>query len=132
MKLLAQITNPVLPPSIGSGDNSVGGTAVGSIVSGTMGVMFIASFAMAFAYLVFGGVQWITSGGDKASLEAARNKIIHALVGLVIVASTWAVITLVAEFFGLKFEKLPIPTIGETTKTINYPGPGSGTGKNYQ
>lgn len=128
MKLLAQITNPVLPEAIGKGTTAIGGTAVGSIISGTIGVMFIASFAMSFAYLVFGGIQWITSGGDKASLEAARNKITHALVGLVIVASAWAVITLVAQFFGLNFAKLQIPTIYNGGNSGQFTGSHSGNG----
>lgn len=127
--LLAQITNPVLPETIGNAGTAgvtVGGTAVGGIIAGTMGVLFMASFAMAFSYLVFGGIQWITSGGDKASLEAARNKIIHALVGLVVIGSTWAIITLVAQFFGLDFTKLPIPTIYRGQQNSNF-----GSDSNY-
>lgn len=113
-RLLTQITNPVLPPTIGGGNSptrDMGGAATGKIISGVIGGMFIIAFLIALIYLITGAFHWITSGGDKASLESARNKIIHALVGLVIVAAAWAIMTLVAQFFGLDFTSLPIPSI---------------------
>lgn len=115
-RLLAQITNPVLPPTIGGGEaptRTMGGTATGSIISAVIGGMFIIAFLTALIYLFTGAFHWITSAGDKANLEHARGKIIHAIVGLIIVASAWAVMTLVANFFGLDFENLPVPAIGK-------------------
>ena len=54
--------------------------------------------------LVWGGIQWIMSGGDKAKTEEARNRITAALVGLAIVASAWAIMKLVEYFFGLNIQ----------------------------
>ena len=45
----------------------------------------IAAALAAFFYLILGGFQWITSGGDKAGTEAAREKITAAFIGLAIV-----------------------------------------------
>jgi hypothetical protein len=56
---------------------------------------------MAFFFLILGGIQWITSGGDKAGMEAARNKIKHAIVGLIIVGAAWAIMILVQNFLGV-------------------------------
>lgn len=113
-RILAQITNPVLPPTIGGGTNpspDMGGTATGKIISGVIGGMFIVAFLIALLYIVTGAFHWITSGGDKASLESARNKITHAIVGLIIVGAAWSIMVLVAQFFGLDFTSLPIPSI---------------------
>ncbi len=113
-RLLAQITNPVLPPTIGGGTSptpDMGGTATGKIISGVIGGMFIVAFFIAFIYLVTGAFHWITSSGDKANLEHARGKIINAIVGLIIVAAAWSVMVLVAQFFDLDFTNLPIPAI---------------------
>lgn len=113
-RFLAQITNPVLPPTIGGGDSptrDMGGAATGKIISGVIGGMFIVAFFIALLYLLTGAFHWITSGGDKADLEHARNKITHAIVGLVIVGAAWSIMTLVAQFFGLDFTDLPIPAI---------------------
>lgn len=111
-KLLAQIINPVIPPVIGQGGPAQGGIAAGQIISNLIGGMFIIGFLIAFIYLMTGGFHWITSGGDKANLEHARNKIIHALVGLIVVASTWAIAVIAGRFVGLDIERLPIPSIG--------------------
>ncbi|OGM59165.1 hypothetical protein A3A75_03020 [Candidatus Woesebacteria bacterium RIFCSPLOWO2_01_FULL_39_10] len=59
--------------------------------------------------LVWGGVRYITSGGDKAQTEAARGQITAALVGLVIVFAAWAIINLVNIFFGVNILQLNIP-----------------------
>lgn len=115
-KALAQLTNPVLPPFLGGGDKPdylTGGTVIGSIVSSLVGIFFIGGFVLAFMFLLTGAFFWITSGGDKSSLENARNRIVHAIVGLIVLASAWAIMTLVGDFIGLDFSKLPIPTIGE-------------------
>lgn len=74
---------------------------LGVLVGSILGILLIIAAILAFLYLILGGIQWITSGGDKAGLEAARNKITNAIVGLVIVAAAWAVMFLVGQFLGL-------------------------------
>lgn len=115
MNLLAQLRNPVLPDKIGGGTNpdyTTGGTAIGGFISSIIGGMMAIGFILTLLYLLTGAFHWITSGGDKANLENARNKITHAIVGLIILASVWAVMILVGQFIGLDFTKLPIPSIG--------------------
>jgi Type IV secretion system pilin len=73
----------------------------GKLISALVGVMMIISALLAFFYLILGGIQWITSGGDKAAMETARNKITHAIVGLIIVAAAWAIMVLVQNFLGV-------------------------------
>jgi hypothetical protein len=51
--------------------------------------------------------------GEKSKLESARNKITAALIGLIIVASAWAVWTIVLKFMGLDTAKLPFPVLGQ-------------------
>ena len=74
--------------------------------------MFIIAAIIAFVYLVLGGIQWITSGGDKTAMESARNKITHAVVGLVVVAAAYAIILLVQAFLGVDFfsKNLELPS----------------------
>ena len=115
MKFLAQLRNPVLPENIGGGqDPSIdqGGIATGLFITNIIDGMFIFAFVLALFYFATGAIHWIVSGGDKANLESARNKIIHAIVGLIVIASAWAVMIVIGEFFGLDFTNLPIPVIG--------------------
>lgn len=123
--LLAQgIRNPVLPVILGSSPTQ-GGTAVGALIGTIIGGIIIIAFLLAFLFLLIGGISWITAGGDKNQLESARNKIIHAIVGLIIVASVWAVMTLIAPFLGLTFPNMSFPTIENI-------GPGTGAGPGSQ
>ena len=74
---------------------------IGSLMSALVGTMLIIAALLAFLYLILGGISWITSGGDKAGMEAARNKITHAIVGLIIVGAAWAIMVLVQSFLGI-------------------------------
>lgn len=79
----------------------LGELTIPGIVSGLINVVLIVAAVVFFFILVIGGIRWITSGGDKANTEAARNQITAALVGLVIVFAAWAIIELLQTFFGI-------------------------------
>jgi hypothetical protein len=76
-------------------------TDVGQLISAIVGTLLIVAALLAFLYLILGGIKWITSGGDKAGMEEARNKITHAIVGLIIVGAAWASMTLIQNFLGV-------------------------------
>lgn len=81
---------------------------LGTLVSALIGaILFIAALA-AFMYLLLGGFQWITSGGDKAGVEAAQKRIQAAIIGLIIVFASWALMKIIGQFLGIpdifKFE----------------------------
>lgn len=114
--ILAQIRNPVLPESLGGGTNpnpNQGGAALGKLIGNLLGALFIAGFLLAFMMLIMGGVQWITAGGDKQALEKARNGITNAIMGLVIVAASYALMNLVGQFFGIDITSITIPGFGQ-------------------
>lgn len=77
-------------------------TEVGKLISALVGTVLIIAALLAFLYLILGGIKWITSGGDKAGMEEARNKITHAIVGLIIVGAAWAIMSLVQSFLGVQ------------------------------
>ncbi len=109
-RYLVDLTNPVLPPSLGSGTKEQGATIIGKLISNIGGLFFIFAFCLTFLYLLTGGLSWLTSGGDKSKLETAKDKITNALVGLVIVAAAYAIFTLVGQFLGLNVKALRIPS----------------------
>lgn len=74
---------------------------VGDLISAAIGSAFLISFLLVFVMLIWGGVQWITSGGDKDNTQKARDRITHALVGLAIIAGAWALMKLIEFFFGI-------------------------------
>ena len=73
-------------------------------------VLIIAA-VIALAFLIWGGIKWITSGGDKAKVEAARSTIIAAIIGLIIAFLAFFILNLVLGLFGLNIHSLQIPSI---------------------
>ena len=51
--------------------------------------------------MIWGGIQWILSGGDKGSVQSAQGKITHAIIGLVVLLSTYAVVIILGWFFNI-------------------------------
>ncbi len=78
-------------------------TNIGRVISAGFALLLVVAGLLAFVFLLLGGLQWITSGGDKAGLEGARNKIVHAIVGLIVVFSAWALTLLLQNFVGYTF-----------------------------
>lgn len=114
-RLLAQIRNPVLPPGLGGAGSDVeqGGTYLGKLISSLVGALFIAGFLLTFMQIIISSIQWITAGGDKQALEKARTGITNAIMGLVIVGATYAIMTLTARFFGMDITALIIPSFNQ-------------------
>lgn len=75
------------------------------IARGINGAILLAALAV-LLYLILGGFQWLTSGGDKGKTEGARNKITSALIGLLIVVASWAIYQLVLRIFGINVNEL--------------------------
>lgn len=93
-----QITNPVLGPQI---QGKSGLAFFQGLIPSLIGIMFVVTILIFVYEVITGAINLINSGGDKASLETARNKIMHAIVGLVVLLSLLAIIKVVEFFFGI-------------------------------
>ena len=87
-------------------EESVGGLDffqpdLGVFITNTVKIAIITGSIIALLFLIWGGIDWITSGGDKAKYEAARDKITAAIFGLGLLASAFVIWTLVNYFFGI-------------------------------
>ena len=87
--------------TIGKPPEVVPPISAGNLISGFIGTIIVIAFIAAFFYLLWGGFQWVTSGGDEAAVGAARQRITQALVGLVIVVAAWAIFQLVETILGV-------------------------------
>lgn len=125
-KLLTQLRNPVLPAPLGGTTVAEGGTALGGLIGALVGGMFIFGFILALFFIMTGAFHWITSGGDKTNLEQARNKIIHSIVGLMVLAAAWAIMVLLGQFFGIDFPEIKIPSIPNVLNSSQAGGGGGG------
>ena len=83
-----------------------GYTCIGPFISNLVGLGIIVAGLAVLIYLIWGGTEWITSGGDKTKTENARNRITAALVGLAIVVISWALWKIVLYFFGVSIDAI--------------------------
>lgn len=68
------------------------------IVNGLTGI----AGTIALIYLIIGGIRYMMSGGDKVGVEAAREQITAAIVGLIIVFGAWFLITVIGTVLGIQ------------------------------
>lgn len=81
-----------------------GNLTLASLIASLINAAILISALAVLIYLILGGFQWLTSGGDKGKTEQARNKITSALIGLLIVLGSWAIYNLILQFFGINLE----------------------------
>jgi len=71
-------------------------------------IAIVAGAIFTLGYLIWGGLDIITAGGDSSKVAAARNKIIFAVIGLLVLASSWAIFQLVIHIaFGSADPSIP-------------------------
>ena len=83
----------------------------GKVVGNVITTLLIIAVIIAIFFLIWGGIKWILSGGDKAKVESARNTIIGGIVGLVLAFLAYFIVTLVAGLFGLNIASLTLPNL---------------------
>ena len=81
-----------------------GGLGAGEAGSGLIQIaiqfIFIIGIVLAVAFIIISGIQWIISGGDKQKLQAARGRLIYAIVGLIVIAGAFFIVSTVISLFG--------------------------------
>lgn len=55
--------------------------------------------AIALIFVIWGGIQYVTSGGDSEKTTKARNTLLYAIIGIVVVVLAWAIVSWAANVF---------------------------------
>jgi hypothetical protein len=61
-------------------------TTLSDIIKLIINIVSVIVGVVAVVMIIWGGLKYITSGGDSSNVSSAKNTIIYAIVGLVIVA----------------------------------------------
>jgi hypothetical protein len=105
MNYLAQKLNN---PALGELGKKSGESFLQNLLTTAVTLCFVVGVLAFFFMLLMGALQWITSGGDKTSLEGARGRITSALIGLVILFCVFAIVKLIEGFFHIDILTLDI------------------------
>lgn len=63
-----------------------GRTTISNLASKVVNIFSLIVGAVAVIMIIYGGFRYITSGGDSNSVGTAKNTLIYAIIGLIIVA----------------------------------------------
>lgn len=89
-----------LPSYTGTGFN-FDSSSLGDIVSQGFNYAIIIAGIALFGFLILGGFDLLTSGGNQESIQKGVNKIVYALVGFIIVLGTYFILQIVELLFGI-------------------------------
>ncbi len=103
----SEITNKALPTNIialGPG----GGLA---FYIATLWRTVITVGGIAFIiYLVWGGIEYMTSGGDKTKIDDAQKKITSSVIGIAILVASYAITLFIQSVFKINILRPVFPS----------------------
>ncbi|MCX6817059.1 MAG: hypothetical protein NTZ93_04280 [Candidatus Beckwithbacteria bacterium] len=82
-----------------AGDNASGRTAL--IISNIIAVLTIFGGLAFLFWFIIGALTWINSGGDPKQLDKAKDQMGAAIIGLVVLVLTYAIVSLLGRLTGL-------------------------------
>lgn len=92
-------TLPGLPAGFSA--DAPASAAFGGWIARLLNIILVLAVLIVFLFLIWGGFEWITSGGDKGKLESARNRITQAVIGLIVLAASTAILILVQDLLNI-------------------------------
>lgn len=112
------ICNPLIDKNCQGGNPSGDPDIVANSVSrgekfigGAITVLFAIGAIYFIFTLIMAGFSFISSNGDEKQLNAAKGKIMGALMGLLVIFSIYAILTFFGNFLGINLIKLNLPTL---------------------
>lgn len=61
-------------------------------------------------YLVWGGIEYLTSGGDKAKIDDAQKKITSSVIGVAILVASYAITLFIQAVFKINILRPVFPS----------------------
>jgi hypothetical protein len=93
------------PPSDAFSKDSTSGLNATSnlelFMSNVIGAMTLIAGIFFIFYFVMGGLNWVTAGGEQGKVTKARDQMVQAVIGLVVIVMAYGLIGLVGQFVGL-------------------------------
>lgn len=84
------------------------------VASSAISVVVAAAAILMFVYLLWGAIDMITAGGESEKFKKGIDKIKYAVIGLMVVAASWAVFQLVL-YIAFGQDDISIPTLSSTS-----------------
>ena len=112
-KVFAAIKNPVVP---GGTNETSGSSTLANLIAVLWKTAIILGGLSFLLFFIWGGIEWITAGGDKQKLESAKNKLTQGLIGLAILAGSLVIVKFASQAIGLDILNIVWPTPTQESK----------------
>ncbi len=75
-------------------------TAGQKIINLGFNLLFVVGVIITISFVIYSGIQWTLSGGDKEKIASARARLTYAIIGFVIIVTAFAIIKTVLSLIG--------------------------------
>jgi hypothetical protein len=72
--------------------NADGNSIISTLGNRVIDIVFLISGILAVVYLLWSGIQYITAGGNADKVKAARQGIVNAVIGIVIIFAAFMIV----------------------------------------
>lgn len=69
------------------------GNILQNIAGSAINILLFLAGAAAVIYLIWAGIKYMSSGGDAKKAGEARTAILNAVIGIIVVVTTWTIIS---------------------------------------
>jgi len=76
------------------------GLELKDVIQNTVNFLFNLAYFFSIVFLVFSGVLFITSSGDKSKVETAKNSLKSAVIGLILLITFNLLVNFLVDIFG--------------------------------
>jgi cytochrome bd-type quinol oxidase subunit 2 len=78
-------------------DVSTGSSGLNNIITDIVNIFSVIVGVVSVIMIIYGGFRYVTSGGDSGNVSSAKNTIIYAVIGLVVVALAQFIVQFVLD-----------------------------------
>ena len=104
---------PIKNPVIDQGEGTYAGVtsnALGAFIARLWWTVVVIGALALLIFLIWGGIDFLTSEGDQEKYKNAKNKMTHALMGMAILAASYAIMKIIAVVIKVDILNLEWPT----------------------
>lgn len=81
-------------------------SCIPGLISNVISLLFGLVAIVAVILIIYGGARFVLSGGDEKQVEGARKTITYAIIGLVVVLLSFAIVNLIGFIAGVDCFKI--------------------------
>lgn len=123
---VGNIFGKVTPPAGAYNANPVAG--LGKLIVVSIQLFFVGAGILLLFFLLWGGFDWVMSGGEKERLEMAQQKITNALIGFfIVIAALTLFVIITGDIFGIikvgNGFRFTLPTLQDVPQRGGAPAP---------